>query len=432
MKRVILILLSAIVVLFGFSHAVIFAQPELTQARHFDVPNFYYDLINVSSPDAALSRLQVYVKILYEELQFTIGENKFQAKFEVAAVILDEKGNQIDGKSIDETLEADNYDQTNSRQDYGISYLKFDLFPGKYSISLSVTDLETQQKKAIKDKFRLQDFNKETLMLSDLSFVRNIVIDSLGVKSFHPDVSDCIKDLTNELYIYFEIYNKAHPDENYSIAYSVKKAKGKPLFSHDYRRSKDSGRTMEFFQLPTAKLSQGAYQIDITVKGETGKAETNKLFFVRWASMPSSVTDINLAIQQLKYIANKKDLDKLKKAGSNEKLEKFMEFWKTYDPTPGTQTNEWMDEYYRRVQYCNENFSIFREGWKTDMGMIYIIFGPPSDVERHPFDSDSKPYEIWYYHNINKYFVFMDESGFGEYRLLTRSWESWRDLIRNY
>jgi GWxTD domain-containing protein len=182
----------------------------------------------------------------------------------------------------------------------------------------------------------------------------------------------------------------------------------------------------------SSKFSQGPYLLNLEVASEKLHAETSKRFMIRWGDMPSTISDINLAIQQLKYIADKKEIDKLKKAGSDELLDKFVKFWKDHDPTPGTEINEWMDEYYHRIQYATDNFSVFREGWKTDMGMIYIIFGPPSDIERHPFDSESKPYEIWYYHTINRYFVFMDESGFGEYRLLTRSWEAWRDLIRNY
>ena len=53
------------------------------------------------------------------------------------------------------------------------------------------------------------------------------------------------------------------------------------------------------------------------------------------------------------------------------------------------------------------------------MGMIYILFGPPTSVDRHPFEVDSKPYEVWNYYQINKQFVFLDESGFGDYRLIT-------------
>jgi len=147
--------------------------------------------------------------------------------------------------------------------------------------------------------------------------------------------------------------------------------------------------------------------------------------------MPSTISDIDLAITQLKYIADKKEFDKLKNASPEERLEQFEKFWKEHDPTPGTEENEWMDEFYRRIQFANENFTAFREGWKTDMGMIYIIFGPPSDIERHPFDLENKPHEYWIYHNINKEFVFMDQSGFGEYRLLTTGWEAWRSSIKN-
>jgi len=52
------------------------------------------------------------------------------------------------------------------------------------------------------------------------------------------------------------------------------------------------------------------------------------------------------------------------------------------------------------------------------MGMIYILFGPPNSVDRHPFDIDSKPYEVWYYYQKDRQFMFVDETGFGDYRLM--------------
>ncbi|MDP3581631.1 MAG: GWxTD domain-containing protein, partial [Ignavibacteria bacterium] len=60
-----------------------------------------------------------------------------------------------------------------------------------------------------------------------------------------------------------------------------------------------------------------------------------------------------------------------------------------------------------------------------DMGMIYITFGPPSNVERHPLDSDAKPYEIWDYYEINRSFTFVDETGFGNYRLINPDFSRW-------
>lgn len=53
------------------------------------------------------------------------------------------------------------------------------------------------------------------------------------------------------------------------------------------------------------------------------------------------------------------------------------------------------------------------------MGMVYVTLGSPNNVERHPFEYDSKPYEVWDYYDINRRFVFVDQTGFGDYRLVT-------------
>lgn len=406
------------------------AQAEMIQSRMYDLPTFHYDLVNVASPDLELSRLQVYLKIAFDELQFTLSEEQFQAKFEISVVIYDKKGNQVDGKIEEEDVVAENFDLTNSRQAYSTSYLKFDLEPDVYKIAINLSDMETKKSRSVKDEFQLRDFNEKKLTVSDLAFVRDIVVDSLGVKSFSPDIANCIKETGDDLHVYFEIYSQAEKDEQFQISYLVKDLKGQEVIQNSYKRRKDDARTLESFLLPTSELSQGKYLLELMVKSGLRKTEITKSFFIRWANMPATISDIELAIRQVKYIADKKEFDDLKNAAADEKLKKFEEFWNNHDPSPGTEANEGMDEFYRRIQYTNENFTVFREGWKTDMGMIYIIFGPPSDIERHPFDLENKPHEFWYYHNINKEFVFMDQSGFGEYRLLTTGWEAWRSSIK--
>lgn len=87
-----------------------------------------------------------------------------------------------------------------------------------------------------------------------------------------------------------------------------------------------------------------------------------------------------------------------------------------------------MLEYYRRIDHANRNFEAYRrEGWQTDMGMVYVSLGPPDYIDRHPFAVDSKPYEVWDYYNLNRQFVFIDYTGFGDYRLVNRDY---RDLNR--
>ena len=61
------------------------------------------------------------------------------------------------------------------------------------------------------------------------------------------------------------------------------------------------------------------------------------------------------------------------------------EFWRRHNPTPGTSENEFKDEHDRRVAYANALWaSASGAGWKSDQGRIYIIYGPPDEIEDHP------------------------------------------------
>jgi GWxTD domain-containing protein len=62
-------------------------------------------------------------------------------------------------------------------------------------------------------------------------------------------------------------------------------------------------------------------------------------------------------------------------------------------------------EYYQRVEKANYLFTSFQDGWKTDRGMIYMVYGPPSMVQR------TDEAEIWTYgesrHLLSLTFVFV-------------------------
>lgn len=47
--------------------------------------------------------------------------------------------------------------------------------------------------------------------------------------------------------------------------------------------------------------------------------------------------------------------------------------------------------YYHRIEEANRLFTSYKEGWKTDKGMVYIILGPPNKVQR------SRDREVWMY-----------------------------------
>ncbi|NOY60805.1 MAG: GWxTD domain-containing protein, partial [Calditrichaeota bacterium] len=126
--------------------------------------------------------------------------------------------------------------------------------------------------------------------------------------------------------------------------------------------------------------------------------------------------NLDIAIRQLRLIVNKDISKQFSKASREEKKKLLQQFWEARDPTPGTPQNELKDEFLRRIDFANKNFSevaTSREGWQTDRGKVYIKNGPPDQVERQATDIDMPSAEIWYYTKLNRRYIFSDRSGNG-------------------
>jgi GWxTD domain-containing protein len=112
---------------------------------------------------------------------------------------------------------------------------------------------------------------------------------------------------------------------------------------------------------------------------------------------------------------------------SDAEREKFIEqFWERRDPTPGSAANEFKQEHYRRIDFGNRRYQTAygRPGWLTDRGRIYIVYGPPDEIESHPSGSPNRPYpfSIWAYRHVeglgdNLTITFIDPTKTGDYRI---------------
>ena len=241
-----------------------------------------------------------------------------------------------------------------------------------------------------------------------------------GKNKIVPNISGNVALQKDGLPVFYEIYS-SYP-EKLNIEYVIKDKKKKPIYTSVQNKNIDTGKTQIFYTIKDSSFSLGLYYLDIYLKDSADNeiASSERAFFSRWVGVPSTITDLDKAIDQLIYIASSKEMDYIKDAKTvEEKLKRYLAFWKKLDPTPQTEDNEIFNEYYRRIEYADEHFSHYVEGWKTDRGMVFILLGAPDNVDRHPFDLDSKPYEIWEYYNLNQSFTFVDETGFGDYRLIT-------------
>jgi len=84
----------------------------------------------------------------------------------------------------------------------------------------------------------------------------------------------------------------------------------------------------------------------------------------------------------VRYISVREEQKAFRELTTDEDRAYFIErFWNRRDPTQGTLTNEYRQGFWERVQQANNSFvDSPREGWMTDRGKIYVLYGPPSHV----------------------------------------------------
>lgn len=105
------------------------------------------------------------------------------------------------------------------------------------------------------------------------------------------------------------------------------------------------------------------------------------------------ITKSDELIESLQYLLKESEYEKMKKS-ENKKLS-VDNFWMK---TTGNseRARELLKIWYNRATYSNYYFTSYKKGWKTDRGMIYMVFGPPDDIQH--FDDAEK----WIYRNTKE------------------------------
>ena len=135
-----------------------------------------------------------------------------------------------------------------------------------------------------------------------------------------------------------------------------------------------------------------SYEIDVKSKGiyqmQPDSLHDNVFALFRFQNDFPRITDHQQMILATRYITNEEEYAKM--SSSTDKKKAIDDFWVSIGGNPD-RASGLIRAYYNRVQQANEYFSSYKEGWKTDMGMIYIVFGPAVKVYKN---RDS---ELWVY-----------------------------------
>jgi len=320
-------------------------------------PDFFIHHVNDSNT-------VLYVRVYPSELLFNQAneEGKFLAKLKIFYELRELSKDMNEGIFVDSISISRSLNKEEVRNSF-FSGLPVNARSGKkYSLKIEVSDEvrgAVTQTFLIVDKltkFGDQNFKVINARTGYPGFTRyyasgelfRIQINQSGIDSLFVDYYSLDRTLPRPAFSSTpEIPMKSFPDTSYAASYS------------------DSAN----FELPIS----GIYHIRINRETREGLTLYNF-----GESFPQVKTPDDL-LGPLVYLTSSAEFRDLRME-SNRKLA-IDNFWLKLNPDIAS-SRELIRVYYNRVYFANLFFSSFKEGWKNDRGMIYIIFGPPRLLEK--------------------------------------------------
>jgi GWxTD domain-containing protein len=335
-----------------------------------------------------------------------------------------------------------------------IGILGFVLDRGSYKLTITGSDANNpSNNRTISEFLFVVPFIKSSISLSDIQLAANIIPGSENTSSiFYKntyEITPLPAALCGEkqpiLFYYTEIYNILFsPYENeLRIDELVINSRGQLVSSKSKKINKSVDSRVEVGKLNVYKFPTDTYTLVINLIDSVANygVLSSKKFFVYNPSVAPvdtlqlttspvlSTTFGSMSEEELDdlfaksvYIASEAEKDRYEALTTVEAKREFMyTFWRARDENPSDDRNQYYQDYLKRIAESNAKFTAAKkDGWKTDRGRVYLIYGPPSEIERYPNQIETKPYEIWRYESLEGgvSFVFGDITGFNDYQLL--------------
>lgn len=415
---------------------------------------FYTDIACFKMLDQkGVTYAQLYFYSERNQFSFLAKDSVFTAAFTVRVMFTDVK----DEKNVTEkqwTMSIDDHITVNdtAKEVPVIFENSFAVKPGKYKLQIQITDDNNKTHTgAYTEDIEVPDFENSQLNLSQIELSTQVLKggnnDDMFVKNGYtifPNPSRFYGSNLPRLTLYAELYNLEYEagsaNNTYGAEFILTDEAGNVVKEFPSKTFNKAGQTaIIIHSLNVISVQSGRYYLLIRVTDHTNKktALTKKLFVVyrEGESIYETQADDSFfkdmdaqgAVRagNIISIIGKGEDTKIYSQLELDGKKKFLDrFWKERDPSPGTKTNELLMDYYKRYEDANQKFSTpNREGWKTDMGRVFVIYGPPAQIEKHEFESDKKPYQIWYYFQLKgqpgqTLFVFADVTDSGIQQLL--------------
>jgi GWxTD domain-containing protein len=367
------------------------------------------------------TKLIFSLEIQNDILQFKKVNAGYKAKYEISINIKDYNEEQtLFTESWYETVHIDDFHETNSKKLYQNSRKEFNLDQGsgKYKLLVELRDAHTGNNFYSKRKIEILDQASVIIKHSDLVFIEkeyelseNVKISSLQdiveINSSPFVMIEYASEETDSLKIYLELY-KIEEENNVLV------------YNKNFSIVPEKRFKTYIEEIDNSSIEEGEYLLRYDLSHSNSKTTLQDTFKVVWYDKPIYLYKYDLALRPMIYLLSSEEYEAVEDF-SNEELEVwFNKYWKEKDDSPETPLNEVQFEFYSRVQKSIQQYSLrFKEGWKTERGKTLILYGEPAQIEKHRHIAKSKPYEIWYYEDLNKKITFLDKNNNGDFELVS-------------
>lgn len=382
------------------------------------VVNFGLQTANVIDPNRN-NVLWTVLDVPHRSLQFERSGGKFTAEFELTLALRDDRGHAVQLVDDSRMITVDSYDATQPDTVYArVSYF-MEAPPGEYKLEAMVTDRVAKGRGYSTQPVVIRDLFSSDLTLSDI-----ILVDSPPREFPREDqIIPSFRQRFNTTVYAFAQARHVRAGQRLQAILRI----GNTETGNANRAEIDTTASQEtvniVFPIPPAQLGLGRMEISMTIDSDQRTVVSKRNLLVRWANRQNATTAkaLNDYLEPLRLIMTGQQWKEIKNASPEEQRHLLADFWQERNPDPASNANLLEEEFYWRVGEANSRFAWGKsQGWSTDRGRVYVVYGQPDEILRQ-YDRYSRSIEVWRYEEPAREFVFYDEQGDGRYHLIRQT-----------
>ncbi|MBE0637649.1 MAG: GWxTD domain-containing protein [Bacteroidales bacterium] len=438
--------------LFAIFLALILATPLLADIPRFVQAQLFYS--KFYSPEVG-PYIETYLSVVGSSIEWVKdNDGKFQGKIEVTMIFKDQ----------DKIVTFDKYEllspkiaDTADRYFNFLDQQRFALPNGVYDFEIKIQDMNTSSPPFSAIQSIDLNFTADEISISGIQLIESFnktsepnILSKSGY-DLVPYVYNFIPQDVNILSFYSEVYNSDKiigQDEKFLLSYFIESYETKRRMEKfvSFKRENTNPVIVLFANYNIAELPSGNYNLVVEVRNKDNALLTsNKLFFQRSNpnlkvdythfagltvenSFVAQITSRDTLMEYINYLypistdmESKFVKHQIKESNADLAMMQrfFLNFWLERDEL--NPENAWT-HYLGAVQLVNEQFGApgtkGKKGYQTDMGYVFLKYGPPNTITDRPFDAStsgmtinsggsegndagSVPYQIWHYYALN-------------------------------